>query len=342
MFNLITPIPWGIFWLPFISAIILSYLLTWLVKTWLVKKQIFSYLTKHQTHKKQIPRFGGIALFLSFVAVFLIFLNITPSRLGLLIALSIIFLMGVLDDFFNLKSWIKLLLQFMAIGVAVSFGIGVEQIANPFGGIIIFSQFWNIFLSALWLLAITNAINLIDGLDGLAAGTSGIAAISLFILSLFAIVNQPETAVMSIILLGVIVGFIRWNWHPAKIFMGDSGSNMLGFLIGVLAIISGAKIATAALVLGFPLLDMLWSVIRRIKQGRHPFSADQEHLHHRLIKIGIKHQTVVVIILGIVGVFGLVALLSGTTVKLLSLVITALLMILLIRTIFLVQTRKRG
>ena len=340
MFNLIS-IPWNIFWLPFLLAGILSYLLTWAVRSFLVKKQIFPHPTKHQIHQKAIPRLGGIAIFLAFIIPFLMFLDLTPPRLGLLIAVSIIFLMGVLDDLFGLKAWMKLTIQLIAVGIAILFGIQIGQIVNPLGGIIIFSQFWNIFLSAIWLLAITNAVNLLDGLDGLAAGVSAIASVTLFVLSLFVIVNQPETAIIAVILLGSLLGFLKWNWYPAKIFMGDSGSNVLGFLIGSLAIISGAKLATAALVLGFPILDMLWAIIRRMRQGKHPFSADQEHLHHQLMNIGITHQNVVILILAVVAIFGLVSLLSGTTVKLLSLAITIVAMIILIRLVFFLQTRKR-
>lgn len=321
---------------------ILSYFLTWIVKSFSVKKQIFSYPTKHQIHQRAIPRLGGIAIFLAFITPFLIFLDLTPPRLGLLIAVSIIFCMGILDDLFGLKAWTKLIIQLIAVGVAILFGIHIGQIINPLGGVIIFSQFWDILLSAIWLLAITNAVNLLDGLDGLAAGVSSIASTILFVLSLFVVVNQPETAIIVVILLGSTLGFLKWNWHPAKIFMGDSGSNVLGFLIGALAIISGAKLATAALVLSFPILDMLWAIIRRVRRGKHPFSADQEHLHHQLMNIGITHQNVVILILIVVAIFGLISLLSGTTVKLLTLASTLVVMIMLIRLIFFLQGRKRG
>ena len=341
MFNLI-PIPWQLFWLPFISAGILGYLLTWGVKALGERLGIYGYATTHQTHTRPMVRLGGIAIFLAFVLPFIWFLEMTPERIGLLLALGIMFVMGLLDDLLNLRPIIKVAVQVVAIAVAVGLGLRIGQVGNPFGGVIILPIGWDIFLSAFWLWIVTNTINLLDGLDGLAASVSGIAALALFVLSLFVVVNQPETATIAIILLGVLLGFLRWNWYPAQIFMGDSGSYTLGLLVGGLAIISGAKLATAALVLGFPILDLIWAGLRRIRAGRHPFSADREHLHHRLMDVGVPHRNVVLIILGVVAVFAFISLLSGTLAKLVLLAVAALAMIILIRTIILVQRRKRG
>jgi len=341
LFNLIY-IPWHIFWLPFILAAILSYGLTWLIKYVANQRQWYARSTSHQTHIKPTARLGGVAIFLAFVIPFLLMLELTLPRVGLLLAITIIFLMGLWDDIFNLKPWLKIIFQLLAVIVAILCGIHIGQIANPFGGVIIFNQFWDVFLTAVWLLIVTNAMNLLDGLDGLAIGVTGIFSVVLFWLSLFVIVNQPETALIAVILFGVVLGFLKWNWHPAKIFMGDSGSNMLGFLIAALAIISGAKLATAALILAFPILDMAWAFIRRIRQGKNPFLADRKHLHHRLMSVGISHRNVVLIILSMVALLGTVALLAGTQIKLISMIAVVLLMILLIRSIILIQRRKQG
>ncbi|OGB74384.1 hypothetical protein A2V68_00445 [candidate division Kazan bacterium RBG_13_50_9] len=333
--------PWHLFWAPLLLAGGLSYLLTWGAKSLAAKFGWYAYKTKHQVHDRPIARLGGVAIFLSFVMPFLIFLELTPPRIGLLLAVTIVFLMGLWDDLFNVRPWAKIVLQVAAIAVAIAFGLHIGQVSNPFGGVIILPIFWDIFFTALWLWLVTNAMNLLDGLDGLAGGVGAIAAVTLFVLSLFTIVNQPETAIMAIVLLGAVLGFLWWNWYPAKIFMGDSGSYTLGFLVGGLAIISGAKLATAALVLGFPLLDMLWAGFRRLRLGRHPFSADREHLHHRLLDVGIPHQGVVLITLSVVALFAFISLLSGTKAKLALLALVALLMVIVLRTVIFLRRRKR-
>lgn len=334
------PIPWSEFIFPLILGLALSWATTGLIKTLAKKYQLYKYTTQHQIDNRIISRLGGIAIWLTFLILFLIYFDLSLPRLGLLLGMTLIFLMGLMDDLFNLPAPLKLAWQLVAVVLAVSMGVHIGQVTNPFGGVIVLTPIWDFILSVGWLIIVVNALNVLDGLDGLAAGTSSIFAIILFFLSFFVIVNQPDTALMAVILLSTLLGFLIWNWYPAKIFMGDSGSNVLGFLIGGLAMISGAKIATAALVLGFPILDLLWAAFRRWRQGRSPFSADREHLHHRLLDAGIAHQSTVIIILSIVALFGVVSLLSGTLAKLGALFLAAILMIIFIRTIFLIQRRK--
>lgn len=331
MFNL-SPIPWQMFWWPLVWSFLLGHILTWIVKSVSTRYKLFSKSTNHQLHTRPVARLGGVAIFITFVISFLMFVPLDQPRIGLLIALSIIFLMGLLDDLFSLKPWQKLLMQILAVAVALQFGIHIGQINNPLGGTIIFSPIWDLVLSGIWLLIVTNAMNLLDGLDGLAGGASAISAVVLFFLSWLPMVNQPEMALMSVILFGTMLGFLRWNWYPAKIFMGDSGSNVLGFLLGALAIINGAKLATAVLVLAFPILDLIWAIIRRLRAGKHPFSPDKEHLHHRLIAAKIPHPWAAAIILFFVALFGLISLLSGSKVKLIAIPVVALVMILVART----------
>jgi len=339
MFNL-SPIPWQMFWWPLLASFLLGYFLTWVVKYLAHHYKIFSKATNHQLHTHPVARLGGVAIFITFVASFLLFVPLDQPRIGLLLALSIIFLMGLLDDLLNLRPWQKLLMQLLAITVALKFGIHIGQINNPLGGTIIFAPTWDLVLTGVWLLVVTNAMNLLDGLDGLAGGTSAISAVVLFFLSWLPMVNQPEMALMSVILFGTMLGFLRWNWHPAKIFMGDSGSNTLGFLLGALAIINGAKLATAVLVLAFPILDLMWAIVRRLRQGRHPFAPDREHLHHRLIAAGVSHPWATTIILAFVALFGIVSLLSGAQVKLVALPVVAIVMILVARTAIRLSRKK--
>lgn len=320
----------------------LGYGLTWVVWRLSKKYNLYTHSTNHQIHSHRIARFGGIAIFLSLAIGLSLWLPLDLPRIGLLISLAIIFSMGLIDDLINLKPWLKLFFQLMAVSVAIGFGIRIGQINNPFGSVIIFSPGWDIVLSSVWLLLVTNTMNLLDGLDGLAGGTTAIAAVIFFFLSWLPMVNQPETALLAVVLLGVILGFLRWNWYPAKIFMGDAGSNVLGFLLGAMAIISGAKLATAALVLGFPILDLIWAVVRRVRAGKHPFLADQAHLHHRFLAAGIAHPKAVIVILAIIGLFGAISLLSGAIVKLGALAGIGLLMIIVYRIVLSPHKQKKS
>lgn len=336
------PINWSQFGWPLILGLIISWATTGLIKIIATKYHLYKYTTSHQIDNRVISRLGGVAIWFTFLALFLIYFDVTPPRLGLLLGMTLIFLMGLADDFYNLPAKVKLIWQIVAVVVAVSMGVHIGQVTNPLGGVIILTPVWDYLLSVGWLVVVINALNVLDGLDGLAAGASSIFAVILFCLSFFVIVNQPDTAMMAVLLLATVMGFLIWNWYPAKIFMGDSGSNALGFLIGGLAIISGAKIATAALVLGFPILDLLWAAWRRVREGRSPFSADREHLHHRLLDAGVPHRDAVLIILAIIALFGVVSLLSGTLAKLGALVGAVLLMIILIRSIFFMQMSKKS
>jgi UDP-GlcNAc:undecaprenyl-phosphate GlcNAc-1-phosphate transferase len=330
-------------WLQFLSPLLLAAILSWGllagIKYLTTKYQWWGHQSAHHD-ARQITRLGGIAVWLTFLIVFLGFVDLTPPRLALLVGMTLLFLMGLVDDIYNLSPITKLIWQIGAVAIAVGLGLHIGQVTNPFGGVIVLSPIWDYLLSGFWLLIVVNAVNMLDGLDGLSAGATSIFSIIIFFLSLFVIVNQPTTATMAVILLGTMLGYLWWNWHPAKIFYGDAGSNMVGFIMGALAIVSGGKIATAALVLGFPIMDLLWAAFRRIKQGRSPFAADREHLHHRLLDAGVPHQSAVVIILALVALFGVVSLLSGTWAKLIALFGVALLMIILVRTVFFLQRRK--
>lgn len=317
---------------------ILSWGLTGLIKLLAERWRWYGHRATHHD-QRQISRTGGLALFVILAVAISLLIDLTLPLRGLLLAMAIIVMVGLLDDLYDLPPLVKLSGQLVAVVVAVSYGIHIGQIANPFGGVIVLPPLIDYGLSIGWLLIMINTLNVLDGLDGLAAGMTAIFAVILLFLSLSVIVNQPQTATLAMILLGAVLGFLVWNWYPAKIFMGDAGSNLLGLVIGALAIISGAKLAATALVLGFPLLDLLWAAWRRWRQGRLPWAADREHLHHRLLAAGLSHPSVVLLILGMAALFGVISLLSGTWAKLIALVTVGLLMIILIRTIFFMQRR---
>lgn len=265
-----------------------------------------------------------------------------PRIYGIGLCGTLIFLLGLADDLYDLPPLFKFMAQIAIASLAVWFGITIGNITNPFGGTILLPPLLDIPLTIAWILLLINTVNFLDGLDGLAVGVTAIASFVLAILSLFAIVNQPQTAALAAIVCGAALGFLYYNWHPAKIFMGDSGSHLLGFMLAALSIISGGKIATAALALGLPILDLIWAVIRRIKEGQTPWSADKLHLHHLLLSAGLSQRAAVLIFYLFTLGFGLVALLSGTWSKLLGLVVVALAMIAMIRLVVYFRPRQRG
>jgi UDP-GlcNAc:undecaprenyl-phosphate GlcNAc-1-phosphate transferase len=280
-----------------------------------------------------VPRGGGVAVAASFVLVTLLALVLTgvfhvvpvpasiqPADLiGLLLGGILAAAFGVADDYFDLKARWQFLGQLGLALLAIAAGITVDFIANPFvaGKIIPFDGFVKNAFTILWIAGMINAINFIDGLDGLSSGIGLIAALTLGIISLttqVAPLGQPFVTVLCFILAGALFGFLRWNFHPATIFAGTSGVMFLGYTLAVLSILGIAKVAVAMLVLGVPIIDAFWNIVRRLAQGRSPFSPDRGHLHHRLLDVGLSHRQTVLLIYGICVVLALLAmLLQGAT-----------------------------
>ncbi len=285
-------------------------------------------------HQKIMPRAGGLVLYFVFMVCTLVFVPNRPAAFGgLVVSSTLVFLIGFWDDIHRLSPWTKLAVQLIAaVSAVLAYGIGVEVLTNPLGGHIFLNTqsvdvlnatvpLWSFIITVLWLVGMTNTINFLDGLDGLATGVSAIAAFILFIVSLLPRINQPTTALMAVILLGACLGFLRYNFHPARIFLGDSGAYFLGMVLGSLAVISGAKLATALLVLGIPVLDAIWSVVRRLAHKQSPFSADRGHIHYLLLDAGFTHRQVVLIIYALALAFGLVAIIGDGRFKLAGLVV---------------------
>lgn len=277
-------------------------------------------------HKVPIARLGGLAIYISFIVTLSIFFRLSGEILGLVLGGSILVVIGIVDDVYRLGPWLKLCFQVLAALVAFYFGIRVEYITNPFGGLLDFGvfsvsflgqtvAFVSLFITVMWLIIMVNTVNFLDGLDGLAGGVAFIGSIILFALSLLPDVNQPVSAGLAIILAGACLGFLVYNFYPARIFMGDSGAYFIGFVMASLAVISGAKLATAVLVMGFPLLDLVWAVLRRLKNRVSPFTADRAHLHHRLVDAGLTVRQAVFLLYVFSATFGVVAILGRSVVK---------------------------
>jgi UDP-GlcNAc:undecaprenyl-phosphate GlcNAc-1-phosphate transferase len=266
---------------------------------------------KRKVHNGTMPRLGGLAIFSAFIIVMVLGVQVSPQLLGIIIGGCVIFLVGMLDDIYQLPPWVKLIGQGIAASIAIYSGVVVSFVTNPFNGLMDLG-YLGIPLTFVWIIGISNAINLIDGLDGLAAGVSSIAAATMGIVAYSQ--GQEAVFIAALVLVAAILGFLPYNFHPARTFMGDGGSNFLGFTLGCIAVMGLTK-STAVIslfvpivILGIPIFDTFFAIIRRIYNKAPIFMPDKSHLHHRLMAIGCSHRRSVLIIYGISGFFGLTAI----------------------------------
>lgn len=327
---------------PLIIAALLAGGLTYSVKRLAEKLKILDYPSKRKIHAHATPRLGGVAIVLAFF-ICAIGYSLASNRLefssfnilffdkrliGVILGALVLLGAGIYDDIRDLKPWQKLAFQVLSAGLVVAFGLGIDYIRLPAGfhlqldsWIVPISLFghgyqfvvWGDLLTMFWIVLLINTINFLDGLDGLAAGISFIAAMAIFFLSFS--LGQFAGALLAVIFAGSVLGFIPWNFNPAKIFMGDAGSMFLGYMLAILSIISGGKLATAFLILGLPLMDVIWVVIRRISTGKSPFRADKLHLHHRLLDAGLTQRQTALMLYLVAAFFGAFSVLSGTQEK---------------------------
>ena len=250
-------------------------------------------------HQSPMPRLGGLAIYLGFSPAFWFLAKGSPSLWGLWLGGTLIFLVGLVDDIKNLHPLAKLMGQVLAALVAVAWGVKVEFLTNPFDGLFVLGNL-AIPVTLFWIVGITNALNLIDGLDGLAAGTAAIAGITIGIIA--ALRGEVLVAGLALSLAASSLGFLPYNFHPARIFMGDCGSMFLGYNLAVLAILGLTKGATVVslfipiVVLGLPIMDTLMAIFRRFLNKRPIFSPDRGHIHHKLLDQGLDQRQAVGII----------------------------------------------
>lgn len=343
----------------FIFAFLVSFAATFFIRKLALHLNIIDRpeVAERKIHKKPTPLLGGLAVFVSYVLILGILAAFFPHKiLGdfitlkklIFIFLGAVFLAigGFLDDKYNLKPRYQIIWAILA-ALAISFGdIGISHIRNPLpleipfltgqvGGEIRFDV-WRIgFLTLpqdlftfIWLLVMMYTTKILDGLDGLVAGVAGIGSLIIFSVALLPFVHQYDTAYLAIGLAGVFGGFLIWNFHPAKIFLGEGGSLLAGYFLGILAIISGSKIATTLLIMGVPILDLVWVAARRIFFEKKSFAlADRKHLHFRLLDAGFSHRGAVLFLYALTSVFGLTTLFFQTQQKAVVLVLVVLVMI---------------
>ena len=301
----------GVSILVYVTAILcflLSLVITPLIKRLAIKIGAVDQPNHRKVHQKVMPRLGGLAIFISMLVGVLILQPDSQYFWPIILGSTIIIITGFLDDLYEISPKVKLLGQVIATTIVIIGGVQVEFINLPFGLTLDFG-IMSIPLTFLWIIGITNAINLIDGLDGLAAGVSSIVLITI---STMAIVIHPFVMAIGFILLGSTLGFLVYNFHPAKIFMGDTGALFLGFMIAVISILGFKNITVFSLllpviILGVPISDTLFAIIRRIVNKKPLSSPDKSHLHHCLLRLGYSHRQTVLIIYFMSAVFGVAA-----------------------------------
>src|SRR5256884_988997 len=251
-------------------------------------------------NRSPVPRLGGLALFLGVFVPALAFLPLGRETRGLLLGAAVAVTVGAVDDFRGLRWFEKLAGQTLAAAIPTWFGVWVDRFTLPFLGVHALPEWAGIPLTILWIVAIMNMVNFLDGLDGLAAGVAAIAGLTFAVIALS--LGKPDAAIMSAIVFGACIGFLRHNFYPARIFMGDSGAMLLGYVLAVISVQGLLKTAATValffplLVLAVPIVDTTFVVVRRLKHGERIFEADQAHLHHRFLRRGFSQRRAAVTI----------------------------------------------
>ncbi len=288
----------------FISALVISYFLTPQIKKLSFKLGAVDEPNKRRINIDPIPSLGGLAIYFG-VVISLLIIGVSHELIGIIIGATLIVVLGVIDDLYELSAISKLIGQILISLVLIAFGIKINFISNPFGGIY-YLGLLSVPLTLLWMVTVINIINLIDGMDGLAGGITVIAAATLAIFAYQQ--GQVLTVVIAASLVGATLGFLKYNFNPAEIFMGDTGSMFLGFMLGAISIVGSLKSVTLVtllipiLALGIPIFDTCFALLRRKLNGQPIFKADKGHLHHRLLEMGLT-QVEAVLIIYLVNIF---------------------------------------
>ncbi len=299
----------------FVAALAVSFLTTPFIKKLAIRIGAIDVpKDDRRVHDKPIPRLGGLAIYISFMAVVIALVPFSTKLFGILAGATLIVMLGVVDDIKPLPSKLKLLVQIAAAVILVACGVRVEWVTNPFDSVdgMIYLAAFSYPITIFWVVGVTNTLNLIDGLDGLAAGIASIASLSLLAVSVMN--GHPAVVIFTAALAGAAIGFLPYNFNPAKIFMGDTGSTFLGFVLAAISIegaIKGATtlaIAIPILALGLPIFDTTFAIIRRAVNGKPIMEADKGHLHHRLLALGLSQKQVVFTLYAVSAFLGLGAI----------------------------------
>ncbi|MGK5510859.1 glycosyltransferase family 4 protein [Brevibacillus formosus] len=323
--------------LGFLTSLIISFIATPYVKNLAVKVGAVDAPNQRKVHTRIMPRMGGLAIYIGYLVAFFLFVPHTTmsEMLGIFIGSTIVMIVGMLDDKYQLSPKWKLLGQLVATAIVViPFGLKIGVVNLPYSGSIDFSSGWLFWLAIpitmFWIVGVTNAVNLIDGLDGLSAGVSAIAAGTMGVMAL--LMDDYKVATYCFVLLGAILGFLYFNFHPARLFMGDTGSLFLGFNLAALSIMGFKEALFVSfiipiVVLGVPLWDTFFAIVRRIVNKKPISSPDKGHLHHCLLNMGLSHRSTVLTIYSISIFFGTMAILLTKTTKWTTIIVMVVLLI---------------
>jgi len=301
--------------LTFLAALI-SLIITPIVIKYTKKWNITDKPNHRKVHTNPIPTLGGLAIFVSFMIGLLILQPENEYHFFIVGGAVVVLMLGMIDDMYDLSAKVKFIVQLAVAGMIVLWGgLQVEFINLPFGGQVEFGVLSSV-ITILWIVGVMNAINFIDGLDGLSAGVSSIALFT--IAGMAAIMGNVYVFTMAILLFFSTLGFLRYNFHPAKIFMGDTGSLFLGYMISVLSLLGFKNVTVISFIipifiLGVPIADTLIAMIRRLINRQPMSSPDSSHLHHRLVKLGFTHKQTVLFIYALSGMFSIAAILFSMT-----------------------------
>ncbi len=299
-------------------SVIISLLITPVVKKIAIKLNVVDIpRDNRKIHSKPMPLLGGVAIYLPFILLtFIKSSPLTNAEIGIALGATIIMIGGILDDKWELKPYQKLFFQLLAAVVLIIMGSSIKMIANPFTDHVSYLDmgYWTVPITIVWVVGITNAMNLIDGLDGLSSGVSFISTITIFII---AVTKDRNSAMyLTAILMGSIAGFLPYNFNPASIFLGDTGAQLLGFLLAAISMEGAIKSATIfsvvvpILTMGLPIFDTVFAIIRRKVNGKPIMEADRGHLHHRLLDLGFTQKQAVLVMYTISALLSAMAIFS--------------------------------
>jgi len=333
------------------STFIFAFFATIFVRWFATRQQIVD--TPHHpknVHKLPVPRLGGVAIYGAVVFAVCLSLATSPwlvagdiafkQYVGFILGGFILMIGGYLDDKFELPPKYAIIAPVLASLTVVAFGINISKLSNPFGGILYLTSWQSGILVFCWLMLVMYTTKFLDGLDGLATSVTSVGVLMILLLSLTIAYFQPDVALLAVMVLGAQLGFLFWNVHPASIFLGEGGSTLVGYLLGMLAVISGGKLATALLVIAIPFLDVCWIVVRRFRVGgvKQIFIGDRKHLHHRLLDRGWSQTQIVLFYVFIAGVFGTSTLFLQSKDK--AILFIFLMLLMFVAAAFLVQKEK--
>ncbi|MDX5323682.1 MAG: undecaprenyl/decaprenyl-phosphate alpha-N-acetylglucosaminyl 1-phosphate transferase [Exiguobacterium sp.] len=321
-------------WIAMLVSFVMAMLITPLVRRFAYLIGAVDHPNARKVHVRTMPRIGGLAIFIAFLIGYALLLPASRYNDAILIGAVVIVLTGLIDDRFQLSARVKLMGQMIATVVVLNSGMRIEMINLPFDQQLYLGS-WGIPVTVLWLIGITNAINLIDGLDGLAAGVSSIALGTIALLAI--IQGNVYLTMMALLLLASTLGFLVHNFYPAKIFMGDTGALFLGYMLAVFSLIGFKNVTMFSLVvpvllLGLPISDTIFAIVRRLVQGRPPMSPDKSHMHHQLIDMGFTTRQAVLLMYGMTLFFGIASILFAKT-TMLGAVITFIIVLIVIELI---------